>query len=83
MLSTKPNVLPNPFYTYGSVDAISRAAPKLLVAQMARRKAARAGGGALDATLLDGGLHAHAIFRMPPLARAAGQGAHFATAVFF
>ena len=59
------------------------AAPKLLVAQVAGRKAARAGGRALDAALLDGGLHTHAILRMPPLARVAGQRAHFVTAIFF
>ena len=70
-LIVSPNLI---FYTFGSADAISRAVPNLLVAQVAGCKAARADGRALDATLLDGGLHAHAILRMPR--------AHLATSDF-
>lgn len=57
---------------YCNADEIARAAPELLVAQVARHAAARAGGRTLDAALPDGGLHAHAVLRVPPPARAAG-----------
>ena len=62
-LPTKP-IVSDPFYfcMFGCVDALSRASPKLLVAQVAGREAACADWRALDPALRDGGLHAHAIF---------------------